>query len=288
MKNNKIINWIINIFKILGITVAVLLVLFVINIVGNRLELYLTIGRDSVNPIKCFIFEQFNETLPIIATIITVYLGYMQFQKNKEFESVNKLYEQDLERAKREDELFYEYFNSITNFTLIKRGKTEDYWDLYEKYDTQYWTMMIAGDKLDVLTSINLFKINEDCFSCKNIKENYVNLIKHKEKISNIRNEINDEIKKIFINLDINDVSASVEDKKESHIAFFKTHVAKLIKDKIKGDLYGTYMAYKQIRKQYIEERKQLNYKNHKACSKCPHSKLQLNENKVSDKKIKN
>lgn len=242
-----------------------LCILVIFNIIGNWF--------DSIH---CnFDFEIFSSYITPSVTVITIYLGYKQYMDNKTSDITKELYKQDLEKMKVEEELFYEYFYAFTKFTNIFRDNSNAY-IYYNEIDKLHKELYKKGDKLDILTSIVEFNNTEDCLSCPYHRKFYVDMIRIRKKLDDIRNKnlnkINEEVRKLlYATIEI--INSYIDENEYKQVCNdFENEMNKIVYDSVKKEYFGTYKLYRSIEKQFIEEKRRNDYKVNSECNDCKYS----------------
>lgn len=264
----------------------IILVTLILNIAGNWLEAN-----------NCYFnFEIFSGYIPVIVTVVTLYLGYRLYLDTKITDNTRSLYEKELENVKFEEEVFYQYYTSITDLPTVMTRETSKPIDNFLNISNQFIEIFKLGDQLDILTDISSYKIKGDCLECEHHTDSFPDMIKAKKKLFEIRYELLDSIRNEIIGLSIfvKEYNTEIEEIRKQHsiIEDFdnrlsecqnklykaneqtQNNIIDIINNRVKNDFFQTYKIYRGIQKQYIEGKKNNKYLTNKECEKCEFARL--------------
>lgn len=243
-----------------------------------------------INNNGCFRTDIFGNLALATITATTILLSYMQYLDQKATEqqkirdeqiteNTKRLYEQDIKELERESELFYEYYSSITKLTECDITINAEPKDYYRYEENQYTVLCATGSKLEILTDIFDPMVSKHCLECDAINEDFLEVIKIKDKLSDlrieiigaIRNELNDLRK--FIDENKNNYSEKYIHALRNKNTTVDDKIYTIIITLVYYDFFATYKTYCILQKQYIESKKENNYKTNKKCKDCKYSK---------------
>ncbi len=266
------------IIKYAYIILMILVTFILVNFFGEYLE---SISDGYFN------FDIYSSYVPMVITIVAIYMGYRQHEDNKVRNNTEELYKQSLNKLEKEEELFYEYFNELTKLYSVE--KYEKPLDAIKALSEINMGIYKKHDKLSILTNIFACQLEEECMQCDFHKKYFIDVIKTKKQLSDISLTIFEEINKELTEL--TDIYREVINGNVLEDYFWKKYneirnnLSDLVSEKGKTELSTVYSIYKHIARQFINEDRKNNFKQHENCKKCKHNYITY-ENLEKQKEI--